>query len=219
MSGVVKSIGKVFKKVGKIVKKILPYAIIAAAAIFAAPLLAGALGVGAAGAAGGGAIFAGGPLAGAAVSSGAAITGGAAGGGGIGGFLSSILGGGGSSILGGGGSGSALGSLLSSGTFGSLLAGGARGLMQNMQSKAQDQFVIDRENRAEQRHKISDSSLFDFSGTSQGLGVKSLTNPTVAVRNTAINRPQRPSVTEMAQAPTRPPRYKYNPETGRIDFA
>ncbi len=215
MSGIVKGIGKIFKKVGKIVKKVLPYAIIAAAAIFAAPLVAGALGIGTAGAAGGGALFAGGPLAGAAVSSGAAITGGAAGAGGIGGFLTSILGGGGSS--------SALGGLLSSSTAGSLLAGGARGLMQNMQMKDQEQFLIDAENRRSDRYKgAGDAASFAFSGSSepQGLGVRTadLTDPTAAVQNVA-SRPPRPSAVELAQNTTPERRIKYNRLTGVIDFA
>ncbi len=199
MSGVFKAIGKIFKKVGKIVKKILPYAAIAAAVIFAAPAVAGALGIGAAGAAG--------ATAGAAGAVGGGVAGAAAGAGlstGVGGFLSSALGG-----------------LLSSSTAGSLLAGGARGLMQNMQMKDEQKFLIDAENRRLDRYKGSgDAASFAFSGSGapQGLGVTSLTDPTAVAQNVA-SRPPRPSVVEAAATPRKAPRYQYNPATGRIDFA
>lgn len=216
MSGVVKSIGKIFKKVGKIALKIAPYAIIAAAAIFAAPAVAGLLGIGATGAIGagsvigaGGAASAGGAMAAATGALGASATTG------ITGFLTNILGGGAGS--------SALGSLLSSSTAGSLLAGGARGLMANMQMKDEEKFLRDAENRRVERHTINDSSLFDFSGSSgsQGLGVTTadLTSPTTVVQNTALGRPPRQSVVELAQVTPPDRRFKYNHATGVIDFA
>ncbi len=200
MSGVVKAIGKVFKKVGKVLKKVAPYAIIAAAAIFAAPLIAGALpaAAGAAGAAG--AVGAGGAVAGSAV----ATTG-------IGGFLSSI----------GLGSGGALGSLLSSSAFGSALSGAATAVGQKMLMDDREDVLIDRENRASDRLKVDDASLFNFSGTPQGLGVRTqdLTDPTAVVQNTALGRPPRQSAVELAQVNPQKRRYQYNRETGVIDFA
>lgn len=203
MSGVVKSIGKVFKKVGKVLKKIAPYVMIAAAIYFTGgALLAAAPAAGAAGAAGSGIVGAGGAVAGNAVVTSAS-----------GGWLASILGAGGSSALGG---------LLSNSTVGAVLGGGARGLMEKMQMDDLEKSRIATEGRAEQRHTIDVSSLFDFSGSgpSQGLGVTTadLTSPTTVVQNTA-SRPPRQSVVELAQVTPPDRRFKYNHATGVIDFA
>ncbi len=205
MSGIVKSVGKVFRKVGKVVKKIAPYIMIAAAIYFtggailaAAPALTGA--AGAAGAAG-------------AVGAGAAGAGSAAAAGGASGWLASI---------GLGSGGSALGGLLTNSAIGSALGGGARGLMQNMQMKDERKFEQGLIDDRIQRHQVNDSSLFDFSGSGepQGLGVRTvdLTDPTAAVQNVA-SRPPRPSAIELAQNTLPERRIKYNRLTGVIDFA
>jgi len=209
MSGVVKGIGKVFKAVGKVVKKLLPIALIAGAAIFAAPAVAGLLGVGAAATGAAGAVGAGGAVAGTAAASG-----------GIGGFLSGIMG--------TGASGGGLGSLLSSSTAGSLLSGAASGFMQGEMMEDREKALIATERRRGARYEgAGDAASFDFTGAPDpagalpGLGIRksSMIDPTALVQNVAFTRPQRPSVVEAAAAPQKKPRYRYNATTGRIDYA
>ncbi len=219
MSGIAKSIGKVFKKVIKVVKKIAPYAILAAAVFFTGGAALAALGPAA------GATFAGGPLAGALVSSGAAITGGAA-----------TTGGGIVAALGGltSGAGSLLTKAAGSGLLGSALSGAAQGYMQSEMAKDQREFIEQQQKDRTARYNIDDASLFGVGpqaradiSTDQG-AVQGLTEQGLGIRTLPATSPVAYQPTQLAAAPTGPPRpsvgaprqpkYRYNPETGTIDY-
>ncbi len=225
MSGIVKGIKKVFKKVVKVVKKIAPYVILAAAVYFtggaalaALPAAAGATGAASA-------TFAGGPLAGALVSSGAAITGGATTGGGIVAALGGLV-----------GEGSLISKALGSGFLGSALSGAGQAWIGAEMLKDERDFEEKQQRQRTARYNINDSSVFGVgpqaradistdlgavqSVDDRGLGIRppDAFSPTIEYQPTQLatapTGPPRPTV----GAP-RQPRYRYNPETLKIDYA
>lgn len=205
MSGVAKSVRKVFKKVGKVIKKIALPVLAIGAAVFTAGVLAPAIGTalgigGVATAAGGAAAITG--ATGATAGIGGAALGGS---GGITGLISGILGGGGAG-----------GSILSSATVGNVIAGVGQGLGQYQQLKEAEKQQIRAERRQSAKYAGAGNTGFDFSGLGR---TADLTDPTenFVLQTASTNR--RPSVVEQAEAPGKLPRYRYNPENGRIETA
>ena len=228
MSGVWKGIKKTFKKVVNVVKKIAPYVILAAAVYFTGGAALGGLagplgGAGAAGAAGGAA--AGGITGGSLITSGALATTG-----------SSIAGG---SILGGLSAGSLLsgntgilGALSSSGVLSSAIGGAAQAFMGAEEREDEQKEARKVVQRRQANFNIDSSSLFGVgSQASARLLSDQASVPSINLQGLGITTSNpvagQPTQLAAATAPTGPPRpevgnlkrYKYNPETGTIDFA
>lgn len=218
MSGIGKAVKKVFKAVGKVVKKIAPIALIAGAAIFAAPAIGAALGITGAATAAGGAAAAGG------LAAAAGPVAGIAGSSGIMGFL---------------------GSVVSSPLAGSVISGAVQGYGQYKQMKEQEKQVKRAEARRQALYAGSgEAASFNFtpealSATPPGVNsggnaaptgldaagglagndqqqIASLTDPNAVQVSQA--RTLRPSVIQTAQASQQKPRYQYDPDTGRIQY-
>ncbi len=216
MSGIVKGIKKVFKKVVKVVKKIAPYVILAAAVYFTGGAALGGLGA----LAGAGPIAGGGLAAGSGVVIGGGAMAGSAGSGGLIAALGSLGGGGG--LLSG----------MGSGIVGSLLSGAASGFMQGEQAEDERKEARKVVQQRQNNLRIDDASLFgvgpqasaSISNTGLGIQPADLTRtlsaqslqPLDPAGTLAPTGPERPTV--LAQAP-RQPKYRYNPETGIIDYA
>ena len=203
MSGIGKSIGKIFKKVAKVAKVVLPIALIAAAAIITGGMALAAIApaAGALGAAGAGGVIAGGPLAGAALGSGAALTGGA------------VAATGASAVAAGTGAAAStgiagfVGSMFTPATLGKMAVGIAGGLMQGQTRRDDERAVIDAERRRQATYKGVGDVRFDFdqlSDAGQGLSTGGQT------QLAAASSPAPKPATK---------RYHYNPSTGRIGFA
>lgn len=196
MSGIAKGLKKVFKKVGKFVKKILPIALIAGAAIFT-----GGFGLLAA--------------------PGAAAAGGAAGGGGLGGWVSSLFKGGaaaggaataGSAAAVGGGLGSrvlgGLGKFLTSETGGAIISGAASGFGTYLEGKQQEKMTIDAEERR--------SGSYEGAGAAASFRRFGL-EPEPSEPPYMAPSPARPSVASTARTPTAP-RWQFDKETNRVVY-
>lgn len=204
MSGLAKGIKKIFKAVGKVIKKLAPIILVAGAAFLTGGFgLAG--GAGAAGAAG--------------------AAGGAAGGGGLSGIMSSIFGGGGAAAGGAAAAGSAAGAaaggggllstVLSSPITGKVISGAATGYANHLQMQAEEKAMRDAERRQDARYEGAGDAT-----EVGGLGVRpqETSDSTPAPAAEQPIRPGRRSVLQSADRPSAP-RYQYNPDSGRIEYS
>lgn len=221
ISGLFKSLKKVFKRVGRVVKKIMKPALIVGAIALTAGAAAGAI-----------------PLLGA---GGAATAGGAAGGGGILSSLGSFFGVGGGAAAGGGvalakgvaggaGGGGFLGRIASffgSEVGGNILKGVGGAIGRAQEAKALERSTVAAEQRQEGRYSgIGEATEWGneprlrTSGLGGALQAPAMQQPDALTGRPAapFTRPARPGLSAQTQT-SATPRFRFNRDTMRIEYA